>query len=191
MWNSREEMLRCCAAFSGKCSVEEIYYIAGNHDVYEDMAFTEEELFKALEDNGVSVLRDDVVLTAGGYYIIGRKDASENRKIMAELFKEVDPSKYTIVLDHQPNDFNRESQAGADLVLAGHMHGGYLFPMRLAAPLLTGFFGDSDRIEGTETRNNTTFIVSSGAGTWGCSFKTGAISEYVIIDITAATSGRS
>lgn len=182
---SREEMLRCCAAFSGKCTVDAIFYIAGNHDVYEGMAFSEEELFEALKANGVTVLRDDVVLMPNGYYVVGRKDASEIRKSMQELLEEVDPTKYTIVLDHQPNDFNRESKAGADLVLAGHMHGGYLFPMRLAAPLLTGFFGDSDRVAGRETRIRATFIVSSGAGTWGCSFKTGAISEYVIIDISS------
>ncbi|MBO4478723.1 MAG: metallophosphoesterase [Lachnospiraceae bacterium] len=183
---SREEMLRCCAAFSAKCSVPKIFYIAGNHDVYEDMAFTEEELFEALKANGVTVLCDDVALMPEGYYVVGRKDASENRKSMAELLEDVDPTKYIIILDHQPNDFDRESQFGTDLVLTGHMHGGYLFPMRLVAPLLTGFFGDSDRIAGREIRGNSHFIVSSGAGTWGCSFKTGAISEYVIIDVSSS-----
>ncbi|MBR5349165.1 MAG: metallophosphoesterase [Lachnospiraceae bacterium] len=182
---SQDEMLRCCAAFSEKCTIDVIFYVAGNHDVYEGMAFTEEELFEALKANGVTVLRDDVVLMPNGYYVAGRKDASEIRKSMQELLEEVDPTKYTIVLDHQPNDFDDEGIYGADLVLAGHTHGGYLFPMRLAAPLLTGFFGDSDRIAGREIRNNSLFIVSSGAGTWGCSFKTGAISEYVIIDISS------
>ena len=43
---------------------------------------------------------------------------------MSELFKEIDNSRYTIVLDHQPNDYDAEEAVGADMVLSGHTHGG-------------------------------------------------------------------
>ena len=46
--------------------------------------------------------------------------------------------------------------------------------------------GANERIYGTERRGNTDFLVTSGASGWAIPFKTGCISEYCVIDITAA-----
>ena len=71
------------------------------------------------------MLEDENVLIDDRFYLIGRQDASEeSRAEMSELFKEIDNSKYTIVLDHQPNDYDAEEAVGADMVLSGHTHGG-------------------------------------------------------------------
>jgi predicted MPP superfamily phosphohydrolase len=43
--------------------------------------------------------------------------------------------------------------------------------------------GFNDRVYGKEVRGDTTFIVTSGISGWAIPFKTGCISEYVIIDI--------
>ncbi len=181
---SRNEMINGCNALGDIHTKSGVYYIAGNHDSPESGEFTEEELFSMLKQNGVTVLRDETVLINDSFYLIGRKDRSESRKSIAELTESLDDSKYQIVLDHQPSDFEREAAAGVDLVLCGHTHGGYLIPVKWFAPLfMENLFGDTDRFSGTETRGNTTFYVSDGVGTWGCSFKTGAMSEYVIFEI--------
>ena len=123
----------------------------------------------------------------GRFYLVGRQDASEeldfgrSRAKIADLISELDEDKFSIVLDHQPRDYNAEADAGADLVLSGHTHGGQLIPLMQ----LTGWFhiaGD-DRIYGTEQRENTDFIVTSGISDWAIKFKTGCRSEYVIVDI--------
>ena len=181
---SREMMLRGCEAL-GKLAAEcEVYFVDGNHDVPDgDAAFTLEELQAALTAQNVRVLNDEAVLAKGGVCVIGRRDRTEKHLSMAQLTKDINPELYTIVLDHQPDEFDEESGAGVDLVLCGHLHGGYILPLRWFAPLLTGMIGEADRIYGREERGSTVFVVNSGAGTWGIDFKTGAFSEYVVIRI--------
>lgn len=66
------------------------------------------------------------------FYLVGRQDASEEkdfgggRAAISDLTKNLDKDKYTIVLDHQPSDYEAEAAAGVDLVLSGHTHGGQL-----------------------------------------------------------------
>ena len=45
------------------------------------------------------------------------------------------------------------------------------------------FMGANDRRYGTETRDCTAFVVTSGISGWAIPFKTGTFSEMVIIDI--------
>ena len=92
----------------------------------------------------------------------------------------LDPTKYIIILDHQPNDYAAEAATGADLVLSGHTHGGQMLEINLVGALI----GSNDRTYGMETRDRTTFIVTSGISDWAIKFKTGCRSEYVIIDVT-------
>ena len=43
--------------------------------------------------------------------------------------------------------------------------------------------GANDAVYGVETRGDTAFVVTSGISGWAIPFKTGTISEYVVIDI--------
>ena len=94
---------------------------------------------------------------------------------------EADPEKYIIVLDHQPSDYENEAETAADLVVSGHTHGGQLIPITYVGEWL----GMNDRTYGYERRNNTDFIVTSGIADWEMDFKTGTISEYVIITVNS------
>ena len=84
-----------------------------------------------------------------------------------------------IVLDHQPTDYAAEAAAEVDLVLSGHTHGGQIIEMKLASLLM----GANDRTYGTEKREKTDFIVTSGIADWAIKFKTGTKSEYCIVNI--------
>ena len=88
-------------------------------------------------------------------------------------------SAYKIVIDHQPNDYDEEASCAADLVLSGHTHGGPLLPAGQIGLLI----GANDALYGYEHRKDTDFIVTSGISGWALPFKTGAISEIVVIDI--------
>jgi predicted MPP superfamily phosphohydrolase len=133
-----------------------------------------------LKENGVHVMGDSCQLVDDRLYIAGRLDSMlSDRKSMDELIEGTDDSKYTIVLDHEPNAYDEEASSAADLVVSGHTHGGQLFPFNEVGVI----FGANDRTYGYERRNGTDFIVTSGISDWALKFKTGTKSEYVIINI--------
>ena len=187
-----DEMRACCSALGGLQTKYGVYYAYGNHDKgyagsargYDAMA-----LESALEEYGVKVLEDSGAELREDVMLIGRADASTGRanggyefggrEEMEVLLSDIEPNVYTVVIDHQPNDYEAEAAAGADLVLSGHTHGGQLFPINRIGELI----GANDRTYGYERRGNTDFIVTSGIGAWEIPFKTGCKSEYVVIDV--------
>ena len=115
-----------------------------------------------------------------GITIAGRLDRSfRNRKSAPELTEALDKTRFILMLDHQPNDYDAEAASGADLVISGHTHGGHIFP----AGQLGLLMGANDRIYGLEQRRDTSFIVTSGVSGWAVPFKTGTFSEYLIVEI--------
>lgn len=179
---SLEDMKKACTGLSKLKTKYGVYYVYGNHDkgYFDYRGYGDKELREALEKNDVIILEDESVLVTNNIYLIGRQDRSSiNRKSAQDLTKDLDKEKYIVALDHQPNDYDNEKDAGIDLVLSGHSHGGQFFPM---GPLGV-WFGFNDAYYGLEKRENTTFIVNSGIGDWAIQFKTGTVSEYGIIDI--------
>ena len=181
--SSYDDMAAACRALGELETAYGVFFVYGNHDdgYFRYRDFTPEQLRSELTDNGVSILEDESVVIGDGYCIIGRKDrSSRERMSMDDLMSGVGRSMYTIVLDHQPNDYDAEAAAGADLVLSGHTHGGHVFPAGQIGMLM----GANDCLYGTQRRGDTDFVVTSGISGWGIPFKTGAISEFVVIDIT-------
>lgn len=188
---TKEDMIRCCQALGEMKTTYGVYYVFGNHDKgyypSDYRGYTGDDLIAELEKNGVTVLEDQNVLIDNRVYIIGRQDCSEDvekgkgRADMATLMQDLDDSKFSIVMDHQPADYEAQAASGVDLVVSGHTHGGQLFPL-MNIENLTGLGGD-DKVYGYEKRGNTNFIVTSGISDWAIKFKTGCRSEYVLIDI--------
>ena len=188
---TKEDMIRCCQALGEMKTTYGVYYVFGNHDKgyypSDYRGYTGDDLVAELEKNGVTVLQDQNVLIDNRVYIIGRQDRSEDvekgkgRADMATLTQDLDDSKFSIVMDHQPADYEAQAASGVDLVVSGHTHGGQLFPL-MNIENLTGLGGD-DKVYGYEKRDNTNFIVTSGISDWAIKFKTGCRSEYVWIDI--------
>ncbi len=190
---TRENMVEACRAL-GKLEVPYgVWFVFGNHDkgLYgTSRGYDGDDLVRKLEANGVHVLQDESVLIDDRFYLVGRKDASEQeesrggRADISDLTASLDPDKYSIVLDHQPHDYAAEAEADADLVLSGHTHGGQLIPLGFLMDKL--HLGGTDSVYGYTRRENTDFIVTSGISDWAIKFKTGCISESVIIDITGS-----
>lgn len=180
--STREDMITACEALGELKTANGVYFVFGNHDegYFDSRNFSSEELRENLISNGVVILEDETVLINENIYLIGRKDRSDrDRRDMSELVSELDKSKYMLVLDHQPNDYDSQADAEVDMVLSGHTHGGHIWP----AGIIGVLSGSNDRAYGTETRNKTDFVVSSGISGWAIPFKTGTVSEYVVIDI--------
>lgn len=180
--STREDMLSACRSLGSIDARYGVFFTLGNHDkgYYSSREFSLEDMYAEMEKNNVNVLVDKSVLVNDSFYIIGRADASDDKRLaMDALMKDVDKSRYIIVSDHQPNDYDSEADAGADLVLSGHTHGGHIFP----AGQIGLIIGANDSLYGTESRGDTNFVVTSGISGWAIPFKTGTRSEYVVIDI--------
>lgn len=185
---TKEDMIASCKALGTLNTTYGVYFVFGNHDKgYYDPSYrgySGDDLVKELEKNHVRVLQDENVLIDDRFYIIGRQDRSEKqmgkgRASMKDLVKGLDTSKYMIVLDHQPHDYDAQKQVKVDMVLSGHTHGGQLFPFNDVGE----WTGENAKTYGLAKRDNTNFIVTSGISDWAIKFKTGCKSEYVVIDI--------
>ena len=185
---SREDMLGACDALGSLTAPRGVYFVFGNHDkgYYSDTGrgWTGAELRAALQKNGVVVLEDEAV-DLGELTVAGRKDRSEEQRGSGRLSADallagVDRADYIVILDHQPYDFDGEAEAGADLVLCGHTHGGQFIPVRHIGE----WVGENALRYGHARRQDTDFIVSSGISNWALRFKTGCRSEIVVVDLT-------
>lgn len=179
----RGNMIEACRALGELKTAYGVYFSYGNHDngYYNYRDFTSQELREELTKNHVTILEDEAVLINDSFYLIGRKDRSMHQRTVAEeLTSNLDSSKYMVLLDHQPNDYAREAAADVDIVLSGHTHGGHMFP----AGYIGLAIGANDSVYGMKQINDTTFLVTSGISGWAIPFKTGTISEYVVIDIS-------
>ncbi len=179
---SYSDMISSTDALSTLKTKYGVYFVYGNHDkgYFNNRKYSKEDFENQLIKNNVIILEDDIVNITDDIVLIGRKDHQiSDRLSIDDLTKNIDKNKYLIVLDHQPRDFKNESEANIDLVLSGHTHGGQFIPIGPISVLL----GINDDYYGLSKRNNTNFIISSGMSNWTFKFKTGCISEYVVIDI--------
>ncbi|MHB9131319.1 MAG: metallophosphoesterase [Armatimonadota bacterium] len=156
------------------------YAVFGNHEYIGGQS---EEAFRALEDSGVTVLRDDMRKIDGRFYLVGRDDRSRTRfvgtprKSLAEIMTGVNRSLPIILLDHQPFRLEEGVQQGADLQISGHTHHGQIFPNNL----ITKKIYENDW--GYLRKGNYQSIVSCGFGTWGPPLRIGSTPEIVDIVI--------
>ena len=165
------------------------YYIFGNHDRqpytsdYENgnRTFTDSDLNQSIEKNRIKILNDDKITINNDFVLVGRSDAewedSINRTDVNEILNESDLSKYIVVLDHQPVEYEENAQEGVDLQLSGHTHGGQVFPYGMIYDL-------SGRLNyGEYEIKDMKQIVSSGLTGWGWPMRNEAQCEYVLINI--------
>lgn len=190
-----DEPQKVAAELSRIDSVYGVYACYGNHDYEEEIlaGFTfdskdsvsiGEKMRKLLQDAGIRTLEDEVVLIDGSFYLAGRRDDSSDkksgtaRKNPRELLRGLDQSKPIIVMDHQPKELQELADAGADLDLCGHTHGGQLFP----ANILTECIWENPYGYGRTGEMH--HIVTSGAGIFGPYMRIGTKSEIAEIHIT-------
>ena len=162
---------------SGKYKV---YYGLGNHEQRykaepDKFKGKYDELVKYVTELGIEFLSDTYSDSAGNNIrIYGYDIPIENYRrgvrtklpdrVIKDTLGRADHDRYNILIAHTPDFFDDYVDFGADLVLAGHLHGGIV-----AIPGIGGVISPQLRLfpqydSGSFTENNTTMIVSRGIG---------------------------
>jgi predicted MPP superfamily phosphohydrolase len=159
------------------------YFCTGNHDYYSGC----EEWVTELHGWGINVLRNRrmVIGDAGGSFDLLGVDDWGSRGMMHDydLGKAMDgrvPDRASVLLAHQPANFDQVAAQGIDLQLSGHTHGGQTFPATGVARLIWG-----ERNAGLSKTRDSYLFVSRGCGFVGPPTRLGSPPEVVKIVLTA------
>lgn len=163
----------------------EQYFTTGNHEFYMDT----QKALELIAGAGIRILRTEMVETHG-FQLIGMEYMNADRvtfdshmvndlTIEEELPKVVrDADKPTVLVHHSPVGMQYVSQGGIDVMLAGHTHGGQVFP----GTILTSIRFPMDK--GRYHVGDMTLLVSQGAGTFGPWMRLGTFNEVQLITLT-------
>ncbi|MCU0607589.1 MAG: metallophosphoesterase, partial [Candidatus Edwardsbacteria bacterium] len=157
-----------------------VYGITGNHEYIGGRVGS---TVQYLEQHGVTMLLDRVVLVDSSFSLAGRVDRSGQRIAgtprlpLSDLLKNSDRAKPLILLDHQPFELEAAAAQGVDLQLSGHTHHGQLWPFNLITNRVY------EQSWGYLKKGDTHFYVSSGYGTWGPPVRTGNRPEIAVITL--------
>ena len=143
-----------------------VYYVTGNHEYWLDEG-QRRELFTGMEDAGAVILNNEKITIDVGtdsITLIGLDDGSLRGATLHSIMETCDKNELTVVLAHEPQYLDKYCDAGADLVLTGHAHGGQMI-LPFIGPLIApdqGFF--PTYTAGQFQKESTTMYISRGLG---------------------------
>ena len=150
-----------------------VYACLGNHEYFSG----EPAAQRFYDEAGIHLLRDTTVVT-GDLCIVGRDErTNRHRKPLADIMRGADPSKYTILIDHQPYHLEEAEQCGIDFQFSGHTHYGQVWPISWITD------ATYECAFGQWQRGNTRYYISSGMGIWGGKYRIGTRSEYLVVEL--------
>lgn len=182
-----------------------VYYALGNHESswrhHEGKKQPFDRYQRALEKRGVVFLQDTFVdlgseenpLRISGLEL-GHEQYThhlKNRKAPEEGEVEVklgQAKPFQILLVHHPFYLEQYAAWGADLVLAGHLHGGQIRLPGLGGLIASGFQFFPPYTKGLYEKGKTRMLVSAGLGTHTVPFRVFNPREVLIVDLVAENS---
>jgi predicted MPP superfamily phosphohydrolase len=162
------------------------FFVTGNHEYYSGA----EEWIAEIRRLGLTVLMNEHVVrerdgatvmiagvadyTAHHFHPLHRSDPH------AAAAGAPDGIHVRILLAHQPRSASAAADAGFDLQLSGHTHGGQFFPWNLFVPLQQPYVAGLNRLR------ELWVYTSRGTGYWGPPKRFGAPSEITLVRLVAA-----
>lgn len=152
-----------------------VYAVAGNHEYYGENIDTS---IAYIENCGIEVLKDEVIIIDSAFYLVGRDDQNNLfRKTEEELLMQVTENLPVILMQHRPPERHKTLNNSVDIMVSGHTHNGYLFPFNWALKLLYKV------VWGYKKINNTHLFVSCGTGAVDPPLRIGSYSEIMHITV--------
>jgi len=143
------------------------YFVTGNHEYYSNA----HDWIAEIRRLGVTVLLNEHVLLTHGNatlllagvtdYAAHHFDESHRSDPHKALLGAPDRAGAKVLLAHQPRSAEAAADAGFDLQLSGHTHGGQFFPWNLLVPLQQPFTSGLNRLRSLWV------YTSRGTGYWG------------------------
>jgi len=155
-----------------------VFFVYGNHE----NRLGRLGILSHLTGTGMELL-DDRLVDVQGLQILGvsfPKEGTKNFDLAGKIkslpgFNQDQPS---ILMFHEPIQFEEVSKIGVDAYLAGHTHYGQMFPFNYVSDFVYHGFS-----KGVAKFNQLTAIISSGVGTWGPPCRTMSYGEIVVITL--------
>jgi predicted MPP superfamily phosphohydrolase len=159
------------------------YYISGNHDLFYGI----NELVDILHASHITFMDNQMIkahYNGTSYQIVGLGDRFSKffglKRDIEKLTQLVDKGNPTIFLAHQPKDYKIALKFDAMLFLAGHTHGGQIFPFHYMVRLVQPF------LNGLHFRDNLAIYINRGLGNWGIDVRFLAPSEITLLKLKGA-----
>ncbi len=161
------------------------FFSTGNHEYYWDVESWVAEAerlgfvvlnnrHRIIEHNGARLLVGGVTDYNGGSFSDAHR--SDPQKAMAGA----PPADLRLLLAHQPRSCFAAAQAGFDLQLSGHTHGGQFIPWNLLVRLQQPY------VSGLHRHDKLWVYTSRGTGYWGPPLRLGIPSEITRLTLTRA-----
>jgi len=156
---------RAVAFVEEAVKIAPVYYVTGNHEYWLDPS-ENEQMLQGILAAGAYDLDDEAVRIEKGdssFMLIGLDDQHLSDETLKNLLQE-QKNELSIVLAHEPQYLQNYTNAGADLVLTGHAHGG-----QIRLPFVGGIVAPDQRFlpeytSGKYNSADTEMIVSRGLG---------------------------
>jgi predicted MPP superfamily phosphohydrolase len=163
-----------------------VYFVTGNHEYYSGAAAWVEHLGRL----GIRVLRNERVEIGDRGASIDLAGIDDWRSAgmvpghgpdLAAAVAGRDPDRSLVLLAHQPRGVEAAAQAGVELQVSGHTHGGQIFPFTLATALVYPYLHG---LYPVREGNGSQIFVSRGTGFWGPPMRLGSPPEIAHIVLT-------
>jgi uncharacterized protein len=161
--------------------------VTGNHEYFGEadgwLAHLRELGWEPLHNRHLVVERDGARLVVAGVddATAGGSGRPGHRADHATALAGADPDLPVLLLAHQPRQIRQAVEAGVDLQLSGHTHGGQIWPfhylVRVDQPTVRGLTRHGDR---------TQLYTSRGTGFWGPPLRIFAPSEITLLTLRTA-----
>lgn len=166
------------------CDIAPVYYVTGNHEERLP-AQTYLELMSALNAAGAHILDGKAEKTEINGLAVNIAGFSDNPEFdIKEASTLLDSGAFNILLNHRPQFAPDYAEAGADLSLCGHAHGG-----QIRLPFIGGIIAPDQYFFPTYSEGLLNFgkgctVISRGIGNSLLPFRVNNRPELVVIDIT-------
>jgi len=170
-----------------------VFGCLGNHEY---MTETEESITRLFASEQIRILRQervpiqshvDTLNLIGVDYQQARFSADHDGHLVDQYMegseKLVIPGTVNILLNHNPNAFDRAAELGVDLMLAGHTHGGQ-FSLEFLRRGLSLARTETPYVRGWYEKSGCQLYVNRGIGTTGPPIRFGARPEITVLELT-------